>query len=135
MRFRFHIFLVLCFLVAGGVAADPPKEGRTCGCQADTYATYGAGIETCGVFSREYAQNPDPDDVNASYGQSLGWIAGYMSATNHVMKKRDLYDLDLSYVAYKVAQWCGDNPDQTLSDAMESLTEERRNRKNLLPAE
>lgn len=113
--------------------AGAPKLGRTCGCSVDSQAIYGAGQDLCSTFVSEFDSNPGGSDVDASYGQSLGWIAGYMSAFNRSTESRDIYDMDLDYVAYQVAAWCRDNPEKFLSDAMAVLTDKQREKTGLLP--
>lgn len=114
--------------------AGPAKLDNSCGCTVDASAIYGAGQDTCATFMEEYAANPEiRDDVDATFGQSLGWVAGYMSARNRVAGVRDIYDMSLDYVAFWVAEWCEGNSDKTLLDAMEFLTEERGRKTGVLP--
>ncbi len=117
------LIITLALLASTSALADEAKLMHSCGCKIGSYAVYGAGEESCSTFTKEFAANPSIKDIDASYGQSLGWIAGYLSATNRALRKRDLLDSDLDYVAYQVNEWCQKNPDKTLSDAMDMLTD------------
>jgi len=139
-RRRFQVWLAVCLVsfpvtTGAGWADSPAKLDRTCGCKAGSYAVYGAGNESCAVYLTERSRNPDEHAIDAGFGQSLGWIAGYMSAANRAADARDVYDMDLSYVAHRIGVWCEEHPDKTLSDALDALTTERGNNSSLLPVE
>lgn len=120
------VLLLIGFLPGDLAHAAPPKLSNSCGCEADASAVYGAGQDTCETYMAEYSANAEiREDVDSTFGQSLGWIAGYMSASNRDSGVRDIYDMSLDYVAYWISEWCGRNSDKTLLDAMEFLTEER----------
>lgn len=123
--------LVLLGMMAPAWGADV-KDGHSCGCAVDAYSVYGAGQDTCQTFMAEHATNLDSGQVDGTYGQTLGWIAGYMSATNRGADTRDVFDMDLTYVAHLVAKWCQQNPDDVLSDAMNALSDSRTDNAGLL---
>ncbi len=100
------------------------KQGRSCGCAANSYSVYGAGQDSCKTYLEEFEKNPDSKITDASFGQTLGWIAGYVSATNRRAGKRDIFNAELDYLAFSIARWCRKNPQATLSDAMDSLTDQ-----------
>tara|TARA_Y100001968_G_C19016474_1_gene553060 strand:+ start:57 stop:413 length:357 start_codon:yes stop_codon:yes gene_type:complete len=102
--------------------ADTPKLNQTCGCNEDAYIVYGAGSDMCSSFINEYSVNSDFFNIDNDFAQSLGWIAGFMSATNFNSGIRDNYDMDIRYVAHKVSEWCEQNLSKTLSNAMEAIT-------------
>lgn len=110
------------------------KDEKTCGCAADAYSVYGAGQETCSTYLTEFNANPDPANIDAAYGQTLGWIAGYASAVNRQTSGRDIYDLDVRYMATLIAKWCRANPDRMVSEGMDDLTDKRLKADRILPA-
>ena len=57
--------------------------------------------------------------------KTLGWIAGYVSATNRSLKKRDVFNMELDYMTHLISIWCRKHPDKLLSDAMDSLTDSK----------
>ncbi len=117
------VLLITIFVAIPAASSAEVKQGHSCGCAADSYSAYGAGQDSCKNFMKEYEENPDSNNTDASYGQTLGWIAGYMSATNRQAKARDIYSSELDYMTFSIARWCKDNPQATLSDAMDSLTD------------
>ena len=127
MMWKSLLLLLFGAVLLGGmpVRAEEVKTGKTCGCAVDAYSVYGAGQDSCAVFLSEQAANPDSNQTDGSYGQTLGWIAGYMSAVNRAAAVRDAYDMDLDYVAAKLATWCQQHPDEILSEAMDVLTDSR----------
>ncbi len=126
------LVVVAALMVAAPLHAAEVKKGHSCGCERDSYSVYGAGQDTCQTFLSEYAANPDSDQVDGSFGQTLGWLAGYMSATNRTAQTRDVYDMGLDYLAHVIANWCQQNPDKVLSEAMDSLTDSKSESAGLL---
>ncbi len=116
--------LTICLIsFASPVQSEEAKLGKDCGCEVDSYAVYGAGTDSCKIYQKEYSANPSVNDIDAAYGQSLGWIAGYISATNKHLKQRDLFNSDLDYIANLIFRWCQKNPDETVVDAINYLTD------------
>ena len=111
------------------------KDGNTCGCAADAYAVYGAGQDSCAVYTTEFEANLDSKDIDASFGQTMGWIAGYVSAINRQAADNDVYNIDVSYMSTLIAKWCRANPDRMLSDAMDVLTDKRLKSNQLFSSE
>ncbi len=99
------------------------KHGSSCGCTSSAYSTYGAGQDSCVNFTEEFNSNPDSNKTDTNFAQTLGWIAGYVSATNRHSGKRDIFNAELDYLAFSIARWCLKNPQATLSDAMDSMTD------------
>ncbi len=116
--------LLFSFMPSGSAAAEL-KQDKTCGCKADDYVVYGAGVESCQVFLAEFDANTGKDAVDPAYAQTIGWIAGYISATNRKTTMRDVFDMGLDYVPVLLSKWCRQYPDRTLSEAMDALSDER----------
>jgi hypothetical protein len=132
---RKYLSLCIAMLVLAGIQpvwGDEVKLGHSCGCATDSYATYGAGQDTCQTFLKEHAANPDSNQTDATFGQTLGWLAGYMSAANRGADTRDVYDMGLDYLTTLVADWCQENPEKILSDAMDAVTDSRSGTSGLL---
>ena len=71
---------------------------------------------------REVKYHPD-------FGNIIGWIAGYMTGVNYVVRgKADYYKATADEVAW-VASWCRDNQSKDLSDAMAIRTFKRLRKK------
>ncbi len=117
------VLMITMLMAVPAASSGEVKQGHSCGCTANSYSVYGAGQDSCENFLKEYENNPDSNRTDASYGQTLGWIAGYMSAANRQAKARDIYSSALDYMTFSIARWCRENPSATLSDAMDSLTD------------
>ncbi len=121
---RITLLLTAAFMVIPAASNGEIKQGHSCGCTTNSYSAYGAGQDSCKDFLREYEANADSNRTDSSYGQTLGWIAGYMSATNRQARVRDIFSSELSYMAFSIARWCKENPQATLSGAMDNLTDQ-----------
>ncbi len=126
-------FALTMLLLAASAWADKAKVEVSCGCKRDSYAVYGAGQDRCETYLKEYEANPDSDDVDTAFGQTLGWIAGYASATNRNLKKRDLYNMGLDYMTHLLSRWCRKHPDKMLSEAMDSLSDSKSGTPGFFP--
>ncbi|MCP4433596.1 MAG: hypothetical protein GY806_21670 [Gammaproteobacteria bacterium] len=117
------VLMITMFMAVPAASNGEVKQGHSCGCRSNSYSVYGAGQDSCEDFLKEYEKNPDSNRTDASYGQTLGWIAGYMSAANRQAMTRDIYSSALDYMTFSIARWCRGNPQATLSDAMDNLTD------------
>jgi hypothetical protein len=85
---------------------------------------------TCNEYLRDYATASITDtgsrlEYSTSFGNDIGWIAGYMSHVNSSIRGKSNYFNDLINEVVWIASWCRDNSSFDLDDAMRALTKIR----------